>query len=308
MMGTFLTSLLPWGTRVILALQSRSNPVLDMFFIGVTLLGTEGVYLLLLPVLMWCLNKKLGWWVALLVLSSTYLNEVLKALFQLPRPNPEVVRRVVSADGWGFPSGHAQTTTALFGYLALWLWPRRWAISLWLVPLLVSLSRLYLGVHYPHDVLGGILIGLILLAFFKWAVEGPPAKWWVCLRGWEQTGALALITIGLAAPSLSSHTVAIMGALLGVGCGALWEREAVRFTPQVSLERQVLKLAVGLAILLLTYGLGKVLLPEAPIYRFLRYAVLGGTATGVLPWLFLRWGWGGPSSESERGHTSCATP
>lgn len=77
--------------------------MLDIFFIGVTLLGTEGFYLLLLPVLVWCLNKGLGWRVALLVLSSTYLNEALKTLFQLPRPNPEVIRHVVSADGWGFP-------------------------------------------------------------------------------------------------------------------------------------------------------------------------------------------------------------
>lgn len=155
-------------------------------------------------------------------------------------------------------------------------------------PPLVSLSRLYLGAHYRHDVLGGILIGLVLLVFFKWAMEGPPARWWGHLRGWEQAGALAIITIGLAAPELSSHAVITTGALPGVGCGALWERKVVCFTPQASPGSQALKLAVGLAILLLVYGLGKVLLPEGAAGRFLRYAVLGGTATGALPWLFLR--------------------
>ena len=291
-MRSLLTSLLPWGTRGILALQSWSHPALDLLFTGVTLLGTEGFYLLLLPVLVWCLDKKLGLRVALLVLFSTYLNEALKALFQLPRPDPEIVRWVVGAGGWGFPSGHAQTTTALFGYLALWLRPRRCAAALWLVPPLVSLSRLYLGVHYPHDVVGGILIGLALLALFNWTLEGPQDRWWERLRVWEQVGVLALITIGLAAPNLSSHTVTAMGALLGIGYGTLWERRAVHFIPRTSTGKQALKLAVGLILLLLIYGLGKILLPEAPAFRFLRYAILGGVATGVLPGLFLRWGWG----------------
>jgi len=305
-MRALLMSLLPWGTRVILTLQSRSHPALDMFFTAVTLLGSEGFYLLLLPVLVWCLDKKLGLRVALLVLFSAYLNEALKALFQFPRPDPEVVRWVVSAGGWGFPSGHAQTTTALFGYLALWLRPRRWTAALWLVPPLVSLSRLYLGVHYPHDVMGGILIGLALSALFNCMVQGPQARWWEGLRGWEQAGVLALMTIGLAAPNLSSHTVTAMGALLGIGCGAVWERRAVHFMPRTSTRKQALKLAIGLLLLLLIYGLGKILLPEAPAFRFLRYAILGGVATGVLPWLFVHWGWG--ESTSERGYASCAIP
>jgi len=300
-------SLLPWGTGVILAIQSWSHPLLDLFFTGVTLLGTEGFYLLLLPVLVWCLDKRLGLRVALLVLFSTYVNETLKALFQSPRPDPDAVRWIASAGGWGFPSGHAQTTTALFGYLALWFRPRRWATTLWLVPPLVSLSRLYLGVHYPHDVVGGMLIGLALLALFNLMVEGPPARWWEQFRGWQQAGALALITIGLAAPNPSSHAVTAMGALLGIGCGALWERHAVHFMPWTSVGKQALKLVIGLLLLLLIYGLGKALLPEAPAFRFLRYVVLGGVATGALPWLFLRWGWG-ESTSDERKFASCAMP
>lgn len=310
----FLLSLLPWGTEVVLALQSWSHPALDLFFTVVTRLGTEEFYLLLLPVLLWCLDKRLGLRVALLVLSSVYLNEALKALFQSPRPDPEVVRWVISADGWGFPSSHAQTTTALFGFLFLWLRPRRWAATLWLVPLLVSFSRLYLGVHYPQDVIGGILVGLAALACFNWTLEEPRIRRWERLGGWEQVGVLSIFTIGLSALSTSSYSVTAMGALLGVGSGALWERRAVRFTlkassgegpplivrltPRFAREgrahdevRQALKLIVGLLLMLVVYGLGKILLPDAPTFRFVRYAILGGLATGVLPWLFLHWGW-----------------
>ena len=289
---TFLASLLPWGTRVILALQSLSYPALDLFFTSVTFLGSEGSYLLLLPILIWCLDKRLGVRVALLVLFSAYLNDALKALVQSPRPDPEIVRWVVSAHGWGFPSGHAQTTTALFGYLALWLRPRRWAAALWLGPPLVSLSRLYLGVHYPQDVLGGILVGLAVLAFFTWVMKKRQVSWWKRLGVWEQVGMLALITTGLSALNTSSYSVAAMGALLGMGYGTLWENRAIHFVPRASSGKQVLKLVVGLLLMALVYGMGKILLPDATGLRFLRYALLGGLATGAIPWLFLHWGWG----------------
>jgi len=298
--------LMPWGTQLILALQSWSHPLLDLFFTGMTLLGTEGFYMLLLPVLVWCLDKKLGLRVALLVLFSTCLNEALKVLFRFPRPNPEVVRWVVSAGGWGFPSGHAQTTTAVFGYLTLWLRPRRGAMALWLVPPLVSLSRVYLGVHYPHDVIGGMLVGLALVVLFNWMLEGPATRRWEHLRAREQVGVLAAITVGLAVPNLSPYAVTALGALLGIGCGALWERRVVRLARWASVGKQALRLAVGLVFLLLIYGLGKILLPDVPALRFLRYAMLGTAATGVLPWCFLRWGWG--ESTTERTHASCATP
>jgi hypothetical protein len=65
-------------------------------------------------------------------------------------------------------------------------------------------------------------------------------------------------------------------------------------------------LAVGLILLLFVYGLGKVLLPDVPVLRFLRYAILAAGVTGVLPWLFLRWGWGEPTCE--RNDALCATP
>jgi len=298
------TSLLPWGTNIILILQSWSHPLLDMLLSGVTLLGTEGFYMLLLPVLVWCLNKELGLRVALLVLVSTYLNQALKALIQSPRPDPGVVRWMVSAAGWGFPSGHAQTTTALFGYLMLWLRPRRWAVSLWLVPPLVSFSRVYLGVHYPHDVAGGMLAGLALLALYSWAVDGPPGQWWARLGvGW-QGGTIAVATVALAAPGISSHAVTAMGTLMGIGWGTLWEQRVVGLLPRTSTGQQVLKLIAGLVLLLLLYGLGKMLLPDVPVLRFVRYAVLGAGVTGILPWLFLHWGWG--ESIIERTHASCA--
>jgi membrane-associated phospholipid phosphatase len=300
-----LMSLLSWGTNAILILQSRSYPVLDWILIGVTFLGTEEFYMLLLPVLVWCLDKKAGLRIALLVLLSTYLNQTAKAICQSPRPDPEVVRWMTSADGWGFPSGHAQTTTALFGYLASWMRPVSWASLLWAVPLLVSFSRVYLGVHYPHDVVGGALAGLALLYLFRWSVHGRPARWWEQLGAGTQCVVLGFTTIGLAAPGASAHAVTAMGSLLGMGCGAIWDRHTMHFSPRATLKRQLRKLGVGVSLLLLVYVAGKVLLPDTMALRFARYAVLGLVATGSVPWLFVRWGWG--QTTAERTDAPCAT-
>lgn len=297
--------LLSWGTNVILTLQSWSHPVLDWVLIGASFLGTEEFYMLFLPVLVWCLDKKAGVRVALLVLFSTYLNQAAKAICQSPRPDPDVVRWMISTDGWGFPSGHAQTTTALFGYLVSWIRPRAWASVLWAVPLLVAFSRVYLGVHYPHDVVGGALAGLVLLYLLRWIVQRPRARWWEQLGAGTQCGVLALTTVGLAVPKISSHAVTAMGSILGMGCGAIWDRHVTHFSPRASLKKQFCKLGVGVGLLLVVYVAGKMLLPDISALRFVRYAILGSAATGLVPWLFVRWGWA--QAPAERTDAPCAT-
>jgi len=90
--------------------------------------------------------------------GATALNTALKLL--LSRPRPSLFTPLVSASGFSFPSGHVTASVATFGFLAVLLWREKrfgWAIaSLVLVPL-VALSRIYLGVHYPSDVLGSLI-------------------------------------------------------------------------------------------------------------------------------------------------------
>ena len=92
---------------------------------------------------------------------------VLKLLFA--RPRPALFPPLVVESGFSFPSGHVTTSVAVYGLLAVFLWRqghRGWAIVAAAWVLVVAVSRIYLGVHYPSDTLGSITFASLWL----WAV------------------------------------------------------------------------------------------------------------------------------------------
>ncbi len=122
--------------------------------------------------------RGLGWFCAVNLAGSTILNQLLK--FAIQRPRPDVSLRLVEIGGFSFPSGHSMAAMAFFG-LFIWLsWhhvhDRR--VRAGLTALLcvaiaaVGFSRVYLGVHYASDVLGGFCASLIWLTVYT-KVAGP---------------------------------------------------------------------------------------------------------------------------------------
>ena len=105
------------------------------------------------------------------------IGPVLKFIVDRPRPSEDLVTVWRSQDSLSFPSGHAFTAVLLFGllfYLAPRLVPWRWAALLMRVSsasliLLIGISRVYLGAHWPSDVLGGLLYGGLVLTFLIYA-------------------------------------------------------------------------------------------------------------------------------------------
>jgi undecaprenyl-diphosphatase len=101
--------------------------------------------------------------------GAEMLVEVIKRLLQHPRPT--IVPYLVEFSGFSYPSGHALVATATYGTLSViacgYVRQRRGRIAIrsiaWTLAGLVAISRVYLGVHYPSDVLGGVLIGIACL-------------------------------------------------------------------------------------------------------------------------------------------------
>jgi undecaprenyl-diphosphatase len=156
---------------VLLALDGISRPWLDGAALEITSLGSAyvtSVILVIATALLWQTRHRYSavlLWIALA--GGWVLNWLLKSLFA--RPRPELVEwRVPYAGQTSYPSGHAMSAMVFYGtlaYLVTRLEPTRALRRLTTavfggVILLVGLSRVYLGVHYPSDVVGGFLVGL----------------------------------------------------------------------------------------------------------------------------------------------------
>jgi len=283
----FLMSLLPWGTDAVLWVQGFRSPALDVFFKAVTFLGEEEFYLLIMPLIYWLVDKRLGARLAVGLLSGVCLNNWLKDLFYIPRPDPLRVARLVQETSYAFPSGHTQNSTVLFGFLAAQIRRRAgWAVGLILVAT-VALSRVYLGVHYPQDVMGGFLIGAIYL-FLYLRLQGPAAGWLGRQRLAMRLAVALLLPIAVALIHPTEGAVVPLGTLTGFGVAYVLEAEWVRFQVDGLWWQRVLRYLVGVLVILIVYVGLKVVFPEGTTFRFLRYSCVGLSVGVVAPWLFVK--------------------
>ncbi len=280
-------ALLNWGTQFILAVQSISSPFLDAVFTGFTLLGEEEFFLLFLPLIYWCINKRIGIRLAVVLLLGDYLNGLLKLQFATPRPDDPRIRVLRAETTYGFPSAHAQNSATVWGYLSTQVRNRIfWAVAVLLV-LLNGFSRIYLGVHYPHDVIGGWVIGALVVLLFNIAATVVDN---LIVPGFAKLVGAVLVPVALLSLTFTDFAARDMGTLLGLGLGALLERTWVDFDPRADAVRQVARLAIGLAVAFGLWMGSRNVLPPGEMARFARYALLGFWVAGLAPWLFVATG------------------
>jgi membrane-associated phospholipid phosphatase len=302
-MDTWLESLLPWGTEAIVWAQSHSSPALDSMWVFFTSLGNKEFYLFVLPFVYWCIHKEIGVALAYISMLSTWLNSLVKHLLLLPRPSDPRIRIPLPETSPSFPSNHAQGAVVNWGYVA----HRFGSVGFWAVALVailgIGLSRIFLGVHYPQDVIGGWLTGTLLVVVY--AQAQPRLGRWL---GAQPVGIQLGLAIVLPIVLIFLHPADILGrypaedavtsmsALVGLGVGLIMERAWVRFEVRGTWWRRLLRFLIGIALVAILYlGPSQVLPAELPhgleaAVRFLRYALVGWAITFLAPWLFVRLG------------------
>ncbi len=124
-------------------------------------------------------TRRLGVYCLLsIALSAIFCNLLLKPLVMRPRPftvHPQVLLQVAPPDGFSFPSGH--TSASFAAATALALGDRRAALPAYLIAVLIGFSRLFFYVHYPSDVLAGLLLGCAIGFAAKWLGGKLLKKW-----------------------------------------------------------------------------------------------------------------------------------
>ncbi len=131
------------------------------------------IFLIIATIILFILikNKKIGFSIISNLVIVTILNQLLKNILQRPRPNEF---RIIEETGYSFPSGHSMASMAFYGYLIYLIYKYvknkylKWTLIVLLSILIctIGISRIYLGVHYTSDVLGGFLISISYLVIY----------------------------------------------------------------------------------------------------------------------------------------------
>lgn len=271
-------------------LQSLRVPFLDNLFIGLSGLGSEEAYMVLLAFIYLCAGHRIGFHLIILFLATSFSNGLLKQSIGTVRPYeayPDQITALYpeSAGGPAFPSGHAQNAAVVWGVIALRTGSPVRRIAALLLIAGIAFSRLWLGVHWPVDVVGGLIIGgLILLAYLfvlgAWKASG---------RKLEAANSMVLVVAASAMTYIAGQGVEACvrsaGVLLGAGIGfILLERRG--YSAHAPRLTQAFKLLVAVTVLLgLRIGL-KAILGDSEPADYARYAMLGFGLTYLLPVTF----------------------
>lgn len=272
-------------TDFILWVQSASNQFLDTLFFAVTNLGSPLVLALYVIIVYWCFDKYRGLNLAFILSTSVVLNTGLKGLFRIPRPYTyhsgiNHLDRITGV-GWSFPSGHAQLTASAMVGLYLNFKNRIFAALALVVPILVSFSRIYLGVHTPVDVLCGMAIG----AVWAWVV-------FTLVRRITTSGKTITLLLFCAVQLLFSilfphhDFIRIAGLCMGFVVGFLLDETYLHFSPITHPGLKILNALLGCVIAGSVKVALSMVLPDTALATSAEYCLVGITITFLCPWIF----------------------
>ena len=268
-------------------LQSFGNSLVDKLFIAITNLGSYPVYFILASIIFWCFSKKTGIRAMYLILFSAFIAIFAKNILVMPRP-PEHLHKT-EVEGFGFPSAHAQVSAGFWGYLGGITRNQKIILIGAAAVILVSLSRVYLGVHYIGDVIAGILFGLLI------AVISLKAESWSFNRRMSRIKKYriavmlpAILIIFAAVSGLDlEQLVELWMIIVSSGLGYLLEEERIGLEDAKNNRQRLLRAISGLLLVAVVYMM---FYPVSNLVFFdsIKYAALGFTSTFVAPWMFVR--------------------
>jgi len=262
--------------------------ILDTMFILITYLGDELFIFISLPFI-YLFRKKFGLRLAVAVLVTIYFASLLKMILRIPRPDPSNWKIEVS--GYSFPSGHAADSAAFWGFIGISYKDNKYVLALTtIIFTLVGFSRIYLGVHWWFDVVGGWILGLviaILTYFYSSYVEKKVQEFDIKIKI-SVSLILFLLMVLLGYPFSYGdlddfyNLIKVSSVLLGIFIGlTLGEKIYEKWEDGETLKQFILRGLIGLLIIVTPFIIYKAF--ETLVIIFVSFTLIGLLLTLVPP-------------------------
>ena len=291
--------------QILYALEQIRTPFWNAVLGAVTYLGHETFAIGAALFIYWCVSKKWGCFTLIVTFFGLYLNQFAKIVCRISRPwvqHPDftiVESARAAAEGYSFPSGHTANVAGTLGSVARftkkkWL---RWVCIA--VIALVGFSRMYLGVHFPSDVLFSLAVGAVLVfglypvyaqgqgisrrirvTFLLTAALSVGFLLFVNLRAWPAD----IETVNLV--SARKNSWLMLGLCLGMIVGIYFDKNVIDFRVKAPWWAQILKTVLGLALVLAVKSGLKAIFPSALWWTAPRYFLVAVFASCVWPLTF----------------------
>ncbi len=286
-----------WEPGVITFLQSRVTPFLQKLFEAFTFFGDEYAIILIIGFLYWGYKKDLGKKIGLYFVSALVTSVALGNIIKRRRPyfDHDEIKCLkprsdqgdpydIAIQGFSFPSGHSTNAVSTYAALGFNVRNKALKVFLFLIPLLIGLSRVILGVHYPTDILGAWAISALLILLIS-SIKNQYIVY------------LLIVLIGIVGCffSKSADFFSSFGIALGIIAGFIFEEKLVHFENTKKVWLMILRTLGGLVLFVLV---DKILeLPFSKDFlasssglsfmvRTVRYTLSCFAVIGVYPLLF----------------------
>ena len=290
-------------------LEKLRKPVGDAFFQLVTYFGEDVLFLAMALILLWCIDKHKAYYILICGFVASLAGQLMKMTFKIDRPwvqDPDfqpVGSAKEAANDFSFPSGHTILVTSTWGATALSFGGKLLRIGAPILIFLVGLSRMYLGVHTPWDVLAGWGVGIAAIILLRPLMKKAIADirvMWAVIAGLVALalGNLLLVSLtpadSIGDPSRLDGALknawTFMGLAIGLAIVYLMDSRVSHFETKAVWWAQILKVSIGLALLLTIKGVLK-----QPLYALtdghhladgIRYGLITVIGGGIWPLTF----------------------
>ncbi len=277
------------------------NKFFDFFFYLISEFGSSIVVLVIVTIIYWCISKEKGRKIAFICFTTICFNNMLKGLFNAKRPfqyeGKEHLRKLGEnsslsdgASGTSFPSGHSQNSSCIYSGLFVNFKHKVIRIICLSLIILIPVSRMYLGVHFPGDVVVGVVLGVGTTLLLNWLLNKYQEKEFLIYLI-----LIILVTPCIFLPNIAKDFFKGYGLMIGVLVGAWFEKKYVSFTITKDVKTNIFRYLIGILIIGGLYGIFHVInhLEAIEMHKwslfisnFTTHGLLAFIAIAIVPMLF----------------------